>query len=292
MEAILVKRIRSNPITFFFASVILTLLLLVGSITGVLTPVEHIIAFPLNFVSGIFNGVTLDGTQTLTDLSEIQSLRQRNADLEEALALFQAELVELREIASDYNRLADLLEYTRIASNQEFLAADVIGRDQSGFLRTIIINKGARDSLQVGMPVVTRQGLVGRIMDVSANASRVLLITDQSSAISARLQTSRAEGTVVGQLSGNLRMTFIPLSETIQEGDLVITSGLGGNFPPDIVIGQVTSRRQLEFELFQEAEVRSLNNFNTLEIVLVITNFEPVDISAFDADAENADAGN
>ena len=74
-------------------------------------------------------------------------------------------------------------------------------------------------------------------------------------------------------MGGTLRMTFIPLDATVQEGDLVITSGLGGNFPPDIVIGQVTSIRQFEFELYQEAEIRSLNNFDTLEIVLVITNF-------------------
>jgi rod shape-determining protein MreC len=132
------------------------------------------------------------------------------------------------------------------------------------------------------MPVVTRQGLVGRIVQVSASAARVLLVTDPSSAVSARLQTTRVEGSVIGQLSGTLRMTFIPLGQTIQEGDLVITSGLGGNFPPDIVIGQVTSIRQFEFELYQEAEIRSLNNFDTLEFVLVITNFQPVDLSVFE----------
>jgi rod shape-determining protein MreC len=134
------------------------------------------------------------------------------------------------------------------------------------------------------MPVVTRQGLVGRLLNVTANASRVLLITDPSSAISTRLQTTRAEGSVVGQGS-DLLMTFIPLDASVQQGDLVITSGLGGNLPSDIVIGQVTSVRQFEFELFQEAVVRSLNNFETLEIVLVVTNFQPVDLSVFEQPA-------
>jgi rod shape-determining protein MreC len=77
-------------------------------------------------------------------------------------------------------------------------------------------------------------------------------------------------------------MTMIPLGDVLQVGDLVITSGLGGNFPPDIVIGVVTSIRQFEFELFQEAEVTSLNNFDTLEFVLVMTSFEPIDIGVFD----------
>jgi rod shape-determining protein MreC len=77
-------------------------------------------------------------------------------------------------------------------------------------------------------------------------------------------------------------MQFIPVDSEVAVGDLVITSGLGGNFPPDIVIGQVTSRRKFEFELWQEAEVSSLVNFATLEFVLVITNFDPADISVFD----------
>lgn len=264
--------------------------LIVTSQVGLLAPIEGIAAVPLNILSGIFNRIALSLTNGAEDFAELQSLRERNADLEEALAQFQAELVELREIASDYQRLAELLDYTTTVSNQEFLAADVINVDTSGFLRTITINRGTRDGVAIGMPVVTRQGLVGRILEVSANAARVLLVTDPSSAVSARLQTTRVEGSVVGQLSGNLRMTFIPIGQAIQEGDLVITSGLGGNFPPDIVIGQVTSIRQFEFELYQEAEVRSLNNFDTLEIVLVITNFQPVDLSIFEQDGEE-DAG-
>ncbi|NOG50621.1 MAG: hypothetical protein HND48_15240 [Chloroflexi bacterium] len=70
------------------------------------------------------------------------------------------------------------------------------------------------------------------------------LINSEFSAISARLETSRVEGSVVGQASGNLRMTLLPQGANVQVGDLVRTSGLGGNLPPDIVIGQVTSTRQ------------------------------------------------
>jgi rod shape-determining protein MreC len=285
-----VRNWQSNRWLFFAVSMFLCAGLIVTSQAGLLAPVEGIAAVPLNILSGIFNRIALSITNGAEDLTELQTLRERNADLEEALAQFQAELVELREIASDYQRLAELLDYTTTVTNQEFLAADVINVDTSSFLRTITINRGTRDGLAVGMPVVTRQGLVGRIVKVSANAARVLLVTDPSSAVSARLQTTRVEGSVVGQLSGALRMTLIPLGQTIQEGDLVITSGLGANFPPDIVIGQVTSIRQFEFELYQEAEIRSLNNFDTLEIVLVITSFQPVDLSIFEQD-EAQDAG-
>lgn len=276
------RRWRSNRWLFLAVSVFFCLGLMFVSQAGLLAPVEGIAAIPLNFISGIFNNIALNLTGGVTDLAELQNLQQRNADLEEALAQFQSELVELREIASDYERLTELLDYTTRATNQEFVAADVINVDQTNLLRTITINRGARDGIAPGMPVVSGQGLIGRILDVSANASRVLLITDRNSAISARLQTSRVEGSVQGQLSGNLRMSMIPLGQPISVGDLVITSGLGGNFPPDIVIGVVTSIRQFEFELFQEAEVTSLNNFDTLEFVLVMTSFEPVDLSIFE----------
>ncbi|HLV36650.1 MAG TPA: rod shape-determining protein MreC [Spirillospora sp.] len=278
----MVRNWRSNRPLFLAASLFLCFGLMILSQLGVLAPVEHLAAIPLNMISGVFNDVALAAVGGVTDLAELQNLRQRNADLEEALAQFQAELVELREIASDYERLAQLLDYTTSVTNQEFVTADVINVDQTGLRRTIVINRGTRDGIRVGMPVVTGQGLVGRVLDVAATASRVLLITDRDSAVSARLQSSRAQGSVRGQLSGNLRMTMIPLGANVQTGDLVITSGLGGNFPPDIVIGVVTSTRQFEFELFQEAEVTSLNNFDTLEFVLVITSFEPVDLSVFE----------
>lgn len=274
---------RSNRVTFLGVSLLACAALIVTSQLGILGPVRGLVAAPLNLITGVFNRLTLGVVNGADSLADLETLRQRNADLEEALARFQAELVELREIASDYQRLAGLLDYATSTQNQEFVSADVISNaDSNSLLRTMVINRGARDGIEVGMPVVTQLGMVGRVLNVTAGASRVLLITDPSSAISGRLQTTRAEGSVVGQPSGDLRMTFIPLNATVQEGDIVVTSGLGGNLPPDLVLGQVISVQQLQNELFQEAVVRSLNDFNTLEIVLVITSFRPVDLSVFD----------
>lgn len=278
----MVRNWRSKRVVFLAVSLFFCFGLMVLSQFGVLTPLENLAAAPLNLATGVVNRITLSVVGGVTDLAELQTLRARNADLEEALAQFQTELVELREIASDYERLAELLAYTTRATNQDFVTADVINVDQTGLRRTITVNRGARDGVNVGMPVLTGKGLVGRVLSVSANAARVLLITDRDSAVSARLQSTRVQGSVQGQLSGNLRMTMIPLSDTVQVGDLVITSGLGGNFPPDIPIGIVTSTQQFEFELFQEAEVTSMNNFDTLEFVLIMTSFQPVDLSVFE----------
>jgi rod shape-determining protein MreC len=271
---------------FLTVSVLICIGLIILSQIGFLSSLESVVEVPLNLISGFFNRIALTVNTTADDLAEIETLRERNAELEETLAQFQAELVELREITSDYQRLADLLDYTLITENQVFLTADVIALDQSGLLSTMVINRGTRDGIAEGMPVVAREGLIGRIMDVTSNAARVQLITDSNSVISARLQTTRAEGnvegSVMGEFPGQLTMTFIPLGEPVQSGDLVITSGLGGNLPSDIVIGQVTNVRQVESGLYQEADVQSLVDFGRLEFVLVMTSFEPIDLTVFD----------
>jgi len=261
------------------------MVLFIISAVGLLAPIEGLAGTPLNALSGLFNRIALALTGGVSDLAEIQELRQRNADLEEALARLQPQLVEALEIQADYERLADLFDYTVRFPDQQFIAADVIGGDANNLLRstTIIINRGARDGVAVGMPVVTGQGLVGRIIRLSADAAQVLLVTSSESAVSARVQASRAEGSVIGNVDGSLTLGFVPLNAGLADNDIIITSGLGGNFPADIVIGQAINVRQTE--LAREADVRSLINFDILEVVLVITSFQPVDLSAFEDNA-------
>lgn len=280
---------RSNRALYLVVCVLLVGGMVFASRAGLLAPIEDLLTVPLNAVSGVLNRISLTVSDNVSRFSDVQTLQKRIADLETALALYQAELVELREINSDYNRLANLLSYTTSVQNQEFVTANVIAVDESSSLRTITLDRGTRDGIAVGMPVVAgvagsqvQGGLVGRVIRVSANASRVMLITDPSSSVSARLQTNRVQGTVRGKVAGTLEMVLIGLDAQIVSGTLVITSGLGGNFPQDIVIGQVTSFRLADTGLSQIAQVSSLINFDTLEFALVITNFQPVDLSVFE----------
>ncbi|MBN1964745.1 MAG: rod shape-determining protein MreC [Anaerolineae bacterium] len=272
---------RPNRLVLFVIAVVFCLGLIAFSLIGLTAPAEGLLAVPVQIVQGILSGVVQSGGGLVDRLLEIQNLETRNGDLERALAALQAEVVDLREIAYDYERIAGLLDYTEARAEQEFVVADVISRDISALRRILYVNRGARDGLTDGMPVVTELGLVGRITQVSATAAQVLLITDPLSAINARLLNSRADGSVQGQLTTALNMTYIDLAAMLEEGDTVITSGLGGNFPEGIIIGQVTSIRQFEFELYQEVEVRSFNDFERLETVLVVTNFQPIDLSVF-----------
>jgi rod shape-determining protein MreC len=126
------------------------------------------------------------------------------------------------------------------------------------------------------MPVLTHRGLVGRVTEAAPHSSKVLLITDPSSAVNALIQDSRATGVVQGLVGQGLTMRYIQQTEEITPGDLVLTSGLGGNFPTRLIIGQVTSVTKKDVELFQEATVRPSVDFGRLEMVMVLTSFEPI----------------
>jgi len=261
-------------------AVCLTLIVLSGG--GTLRPLEGILSVPLNALTSLFSGGGRVVNTLTTGQRSYDELLTYVGDLETQLSRITTEVVALREIGGDYQRLADLVNYVSQNDNQDVVAADVISRDTISSLRTLVVNRGARDGVRVGMPVVTGQGLVGRVINVSANAARIQLITSEFSSISSRTQTNRVEGAVIGLASGALRMTLLPQGAQVQVGDLVLTSGLGGNLPPDIVIGQVTSTRQFQSDIEQSAEVRSLVDFDRLEIVLIVTSFEPVDLSVFD----------
>lgn len=219
-----------------------------------------------------------DLTQTTRDFRE---LRRRNEDLQSLADSLMIENVRLKEIESENEALRRLLNFTQANPTHSYKAAEVkgrvIGRDPSNFLSYLIIDLGSQQGIEKGMPVVAERGLVGRITDVGSNWAKVMLIIDPSSSVNALIQSSRATGVVEGHVGGSLVMKYIPQGETVNVNDIVLTSGLGGNFPKKLIIGQVTTVQQRDIEMFQEAHIRPTVDFNNLEIVLVITNFLPAD---------------
>ena len=210
---------------------------------------------------------------------DIVTLRQRNAELEAQVSQLQAQLIELQQRVNETEILAALVDFSRSNPESTYKAASVIGRDPSPFLHYIIINRGSNDDIRRGMPVVTTQGLVGRVDAVIADAARVQLVTDPASSVNVYLQNADTTAVLYGSVTGDISLDLISQNVTVEAGDLILTSGLGGGYPADLIIGQVVTVRALEFELFQQATVQPAVDFSRLEIVLVITNFRPVDIA-------------
>jgi len=209
---------------------------------------------------------------------DLVSLRQQNVELENEVSRLQAQVIELQQRVSDTERLARLVDFSRANPESSYKAAAVIGRDPSPFLHYIIIDRGSNDGIQRGMPVVTEKGLVGRIDAVIADAARVQLITDPGSSVNVHIQNLTVEAILIGSVTGDLSLDLLPQDVVLQEGDVALTSGLGGGFPPDLIVGQVTTIRRREADLFQQALIQPVEDFSRLDIVLVITNFRPIDI--------------
>ena len=214
--------------------------------------------------------------------SDVADLRQRNAELEAEVSRLQAQVIELQQQVSETEILAALVDFSRANPESTYKGAAVIGRDPSPFLHYIIINRGSNDDILRGMPVVTNQGLVGRVDAVIADAARVQLITDPASTLNIRLQNAGADAVLLGSVTGDLSLDMISQDVTVDSGDVVLTSGLGGGYPADLIVGQVLNVRKRDYELFQQATIQPAVDFSRLEIVLVITNFRSVDIEPLD----------
>ena len=259
--------------------VILSIGLVVLALGGYLNTLTGYVLSPIisaqSWLSDRFNAV-----QTVVNSPrDVSILVQENARLESEVSNLQAQIIELQQQLTEYEILSALLDFARAYPEFEYIGGSVIGRDPSPFVKYIQINRGSDDGILKGMPVVTQQGLVGRIDQTTATAALVQLITDPGTQINVRLQPERVDGILTGSITGDIILDFIPQEANIQPGDLVLSSGLGGNYPPNILIGQITSIRSQEYDLFQSASVQPVVDFNQLEIVLVITNFQPIDLA-------------
>jgi rod shape-determining protein MreC len=256
------------------------------ALSGVFTSLSRLVVSPLTsiqtWVSQQYRGVE----NIVSSSQDIREIRQQNTELEAENARMQAQIVELQQQLVEYKILSALLEFARANPEHKYIGASVIGRDPSPFLNYIIINRGSDDGLKRGMPVVTQNGLAGRVVQVTATGARVSLITDPVTRINIRIEPSRSTAVLTGSITADITLEQIPQEADVNPGNLILTSGLGGNYPANIIIGQVTSVRSLENDLFQSASVQSVTDFDDLNIVLVIINFDPVDISPLLPNAE------
>ncbi|MFO7811772.1 MAG: rod shape-determining protein MreC [Pelovirga sp.] len=198
--------------------------------------------------------------------------RQRNLELTAENQQLRARLNQIDEVTLQNQRLRKLLAFVDDL-DRAALPAQVIGEDVTPWARTIVIDKGIRSGLRQGLAVVAAEGVVGRIIKTSSHSSRVLLITDPSSAVAALLQDTRSRGILRGH-GERLSVEYVEHDATLQPGALLVTSGMGGVFPKGLPLARVVSVSQESFDLFQRIEAFPAADFSRLEEVLVILGDE------------------
>lgn len=254
--------------------------LLFLALSGYITPIINLTLNPLIGAQSWLSIRYLSARDFLTTPREITQLREQNAILESQVTQLQSQLIVMEERLGEAQVCFALLDFGRTNPQYDYIAATVIGREISPFMQYIIIDRGTDHGIRYGMPVVTQQGLVGRVEAVIASAARVKLITDSTSIVNVRLKTAELEAQLLGSLTGDVFLDLIPLDVVIEPGDVILTSGLGGNYPPNVFVGQVLSTQRQDNALFLTASVQPIVDFSSINAVLVVSNFEAVDISS------------
>ena len=233
------------------------------------------ITSPITGLSNIFRNLTAD-EETLSELKEEnQRLLARNVELEEA-EISLKQLQQLLDMRSSYN-----LQST---------AARVIAGSTDSWSSTVTIDKGTSSGLAVGMPVVDGKGAIGQIISCEATTSTVRLLTDEGSSVSAMIQSGRAQGMLQGSPDGTLHLSFIRTDQTVDVGDIVVTSGLGGVFPKGLPMGKISNVESTPGSTYYAITVEPYSTVSNLEEVLVITSLTEGQ-QATAEDIASADAG-
>jgi rod shape-determining protein MreC len=255
--------------------------LLEDALSLVIGPLQRALSGTVETVGGTFSSVG-DARELRMQLEEMQAVANDLAAQAVRLVEVEAENAQLRELLDFVSANPSLHAYVGgdIIEQSGLVESRVIGQEPNPYIYYVVINRGSHDGLDVGMPALAGGGrLVGRIAEVRPRWSKVQLLIDPGSRVNGMIQASRALGLVTGQPDGSLVLEQVPQSDQVNVGDTVVTSGLSGPeglIPKGLIVGQVTAVERSDIDLHQTAVLRPAVDLRHLEMVLVITDFEPV----------------
>ena len=227
-------------------------------------------------VSPLYSGVdsVVDGSGSIWDRYFILvGVAEKNRMLVAQVERLEADKAAFDEQLKENQRLRDLLELGSVIELKG-IAASVIANEPTGWVRAIVVNKGSAHGVLDGMPVVHPRGVVGQVVSVSPNYSRILLMTDHVSGVDAIVQDNRARGVVEGSGSSSCVLNYVAKESPVRVGDVVVTSGMDGVFPKGVVVGSITQIGVENGTLLQNIIVRPAVDFARLEEVLIVTGHQ------------------
>jgi len=230
---------------------------------GALSPLQRLVA-------GGVGGVS-DAWRSYVDLRGIDA---ENVRLKNRLAELETQLQQRQRLAQEAERLRSLLELRQILP-LETITAEVMARDGLPWFRMLTVNKGLDAGVHLDTPVLSPTGVVGRVVAVGPRAARIQTLLDQACGVGAMVERSRASGVVSGKVgladsgASDLVMNYVSAVADVQEGDVVVTSGLDGIYPKGLVVGRVRSVGPPS-GLFKEVIVTPSARFDELEEVLLV----------------------
>jgi len=263
---------KNNPILIFL--VVFGLLVFLHGL-GILDPLENFFTISTRPLAEYFfhNGAELN--KTYSKRQERDNLIAQLEATKKELALVTIDTAHWREVEEENKKLRSQLNFLSV-NNFQSVTASIISREElagaGGEGDGIIIDRGEKDGIKVGFGVVNEDGIIiGKITELKNNSAKICLTTNPECKLAASLQNeSKTQGITDGDLGLTIKMSYIPQLEKISIGDTVITSGLSSNIPRGLVIGKVANVKNESNEIWQEASIEPIVNFNNLTVVSVI----------------------
>lgn len=266
------RKKKANPLRRFLLGTILAILTLIAIVTTVGRKefgLTHRLVFEtLGSTQVLFTRVMESASEFWHHYLDLVGVSEENERLQQEIKRYVALNAEYREAVATNVRLNQLLDLTQ-KFEEPVLTAHVIGRDPALWFKTITIDKGISAGVEKGMPVVTVEGVVGQVINVSPRFAKILLAIDPNSAVDAIIQSNRALGIIKGD-GQSYHLDYVLKDKDVANGDLVITSGMGGVFPKGLTIGQVSDVGKDKRGMFHTLTVRPAVNFRELEYVTII----------------------
>jgi rod shape-determining protein MreC len=232
-----------------------------NGISLLISPLQYVVDLPIRLAG--------DATESL---SSRENLLSENARLHEENLQLKAQLQKYDALKNENTRLRNLMQASEQVDNY-FQIAEIMSIDLDPYKQLVVINKGSRDNVMLGQPVLDAQGVMGQVIEVSAIRSVAMLISDPSHALPVQVNRNGLRTLAVG--TGNpalMELRFIPTSADIVEGDIVSTSGLGERFPPDYPVARVTRIERIPGKPFASIEAEPLAYLDrSREVLLVLT---------------------
>lgn len=269
--------IKKHPILLLIITiVILVILIIVTKGNRNISTPEDLVGTVVTPVQGAVSSVTGGIGEWFKGLFGQSTLQKENAELKEKLRQLEGQLSLTGELQQENERLREIANYHENNPQYEMVTARVIGKNPGYWFDTFTINVGRSDGIEQDMVAITPEGLVGRVMEVGNNWSKVISIADSRSSVSGMIERTRDNGVVRGSteadntLGGRCQMYYLPFENDLVPGDKVLTSGLGGVFPKGIVIGEVIEVSRAQGETERTAVIDTAVDFTKLEEVMII----------------------
>jgi len=238
---------------------------------GWLAPVEGILVTIFSPVQQAVYATYNGGQNIYSSWLKKRDLIVENGKLQEQLVTLAIDTAKLKALEEENELLKKEMNFVD-ENKLKFVAAKIVSGVSDPLSQSVIINRGKKDGIETGLAVIADNGImVGKISEARDDYSKVLLLSDNKSRVAATIQNlDHTVGLVEGQYGLSFSMTNIPQNQEIKDGDLIVTSGLEGKIPKNLLIAKVESIRSIESEIFKTAILTPIISLNSLSDIAVI----------------------